>query len=93
MSTLLWVLIKFPHEESGKQRKLSRPWHGAYLIMSLTDTDHTASRIYFPEDGPIKVHQSHVSPYSVRFPAQNQSALNTLFLLAAFPKSSSELFK
>ena len=23
-----WVLVKFPQEESGKQRKLSRPWHG-----------------------------------------------------------------
>ena len=23
-----WVLIRFPHEESGKNRKLSRPWHG-----------------------------------------------------------------
>ena len=27
-----WVLIKFPSEESGKQRKLSKPWH-PYRIM------------------------------------------------------------
>ena len=52
-----WVLIKFPSEESGKQRKLSRTWHGPYRIMNLTDTDITAIRIYFPEDGSIKVHQ------------------------------------
>ena len=26
-----WVLIKFPHKESGKNRKLSRPWHGPLL--------------------------------------------------------------
>ena len=64
-----WVLIKFPHEESGKQRKLSRPWHGPYRIMSLTDMDITAIRIYFPEDGHIKVHQSRVSPCPVGFPA------------------------
>ena len=25
-----WVLIKFPNEESGKQRKLSKSWHGTY---------------------------------------------------------------
>ena len=23
-----WVLVKFPQEESGRLRKLSRPWHG-----------------------------------------------------------------
>ena len=27
-----WVLIRFPSEETGKQRKLSRPWHGPYRI-------------------------------------------------------------
>ena len=25
-----WDLVRFPNEESGKQRKLSRPWHGPY---------------------------------------------------------------
>jgi len=30
--------------------------------MNLTDTDITAIRIYFLEDGSIKVHQSRVSP-------------------------------
>ena len=64
-----WVLIKFPSEESGKQRKLSRPWHGPYRVMSLTDADITAIKIYFPEDGSIKVHQSRVSPCPVSFPA------------------------
>ena len=23
-----WVLVRFPHEESGRNRKLSKPWHG-----------------------------------------------------------------
>jgi len=63
-----WVLIKFAQEESGKQRKLSRPWHGPYRIMKLTDTDITAIKIYFPEDGTIKVHQSRVSPCPAGFP-------------------------
>ena len=64
-----WILIKFPHEESGKQRKLSRPWHGPYRIMKLTDTDVTAIKIYFPEDGTIKVHQNRVSPCPMGLPA------------------------
>ena len=63
-----WIL-KFPHEESGKQRKLSRPWHGPYRIMKLTDTGVTAIKIYFPEDGTIKVHQNRVSPCPMGLPA------------------------
>ena len=27
-----WVLIRFPHEESGHLRKLSHPWYGPYCI-------------------------------------------------------------
>ena len=29
-----WVLVKFPHEESGRLRKPSRPWHGPYRVLS-----------------------------------------------------------
>ena len=25
-----WVLVRFPYEETGKNRKLSQPWHGPY---------------------------------------------------------------
>lgn len=28
-------MVKFPQDESGGQRKLSRPWHGPYRITSL----------------------------------------------------------
>lgn len=62
-----WVLIKFLHEESAKQKKLFRPWHGPYRIAMLTDTDITALNIYFPEDGYIKVHQSQVFPVLLGF--------------------------
>lgn len=34
-----WVLVKFPHKETGKQRKLSCPWHGPYRIASRDDPD------------------------------------------------------
>ena len=57
-----WVLLRFPSEESGKQRKLSRPWHGPYRIISANDTNITAGKVYFPRDNLIKVHQSRVKP-------------------------------
>ena len=31
-----WVLVRFPQEEQGKNRKLSRPWHGPYRVTSVT---------------------------------------------------------
>ena len=48
-----WVLIRFPHEETGKQRKLSRPWHGPYRITHRNDPDVTAVKVFFPDKGSI----------------------------------------
>ena len=31
-----WVLVRFPQDETCKQRMLSRPWHGPYKSMTLT---------------------------------------------------------
>ena len=64
-----WVLIKFPQEESGKNRKLSRPWHGPYRVVEKRDPDLTAMKVYRPQDGPIHIHQSRVSPCPLEFPA------------------------
>ena len=63
-----WVLIRFPQEETGKQRKLSRPWHGPYRVLSQDDPDITAIKVYRPQDGQIQVHQSRVKPCP-NFPA------------------------
>ena len=57
-----WVLLRFPSEEAGKQRKLSRPWHGPYRVMAADDTNVTALKVYFPREDTIKVHQSRVKP-------------------------------
>ena len=27
-----WVLVYFPHEDSGKNREMSRSWHGPYRL-------------------------------------------------------------
>ena len=57
-----WVLIRFPSEETGRFRKLSRPWHGPYRVTSCNDTNVTAIKVYFPCENPIQVHQSRVKP-------------------------------
>ena len=64
-----WVLVRFPQEESGRQRKLSRPWHGPYRVISRDDPDVTVSNVYFPGDSPIQIHQSRVTVCPDHFPA------------------------
>ena len=34
-----WVLVRFPYEETGKNRKLSQPWHGPYRVLSYREPD------------------------------------------------------
>lgn len=55
-----WVLVRFPQEETGRWRKLSRPWHGPYRITERNDPDVTVIKVYFPEEGAIQVHQNRV---------------------------------
>ena len=48
-----WILIRFPQEESGRNRKLSQPWHGPFRVVSCADPDVTAVKVYRPQDGQI----------------------------------------
>ena len=57
-----WALVQFPQDESRKQRKLSRPWHGPYCVTEINGPDATLLKVYFPEEGPIQVHSSCVCP-------------------------------
>ena len=57
------MLVRFPHEESGKMRKLSHPWHGPYRVVERKDPDITVVKVYFPDDGSIQVHQTRVAIY------------------------------
>ena len=63
-----WILMHFPQDETGKQRKLSRPWHGPYRIISRNDSDVTAVKIFFQMGPPIQVHQSRVNKCPLSFP-------------------------
>ena len=56
-----WIFIKFPAVETGKNCKLSQPWEGPYCILQRNDPDITASKVYFPDDGQIQVHQQRVT--------------------------------
>ena len=64
-----WVLVRFPHEETGKGRKLSRPWHGPYRVVEANEPDVTVVKVYRPQDGQIQVHQTRVTPCPPAFPA------------------------
>ena len=56
------ILIRFLHEETGKQRKLSHPWHGPYRVVECRDPDLVAKKQFFPEEGTIQVHQLRACP-------------------------------
>ena len=57
-----WVLVKFPSEEMGRNRKLSQPWHGPYRVISTNEPDITVQKVYQTKPGQIQVHQSRVTP-------------------------------
>ena len=57
-----WILIRFTSEESGRFRKLSRPWHGPFRVETCSDTNVTDIRVYFPFEEPVHVHQNRVKP-------------------------------
>ena len=68
-STGDWVLVRFPQEESGRMRKLSRLWHGPFRVLEAKEPDVTVVNVYFPQDRSIQVHASRVRPCPPNFPA------------------------
>ena len=64
-----WVLVRFPADETGRHRKLSRSWHGPFRVTSVRDPDITVGNVYFPQDKHITVHQTRVKPCPANFPA------------------------
>ena len=64
-----WILVRFPQDETGRYRKLSRPWHGPYRIVEKSDTGVVCSKVYFPQDGQVRVHMSRICKCPLDFPA------------------------
>ncbi len=63
-----WVLVRFPQEETGRQRNLSRLWHGPFRIVARQDPDVTVIRVYSPQDREMRVRLSRVTPCPSEFP-------------------------
>ena len=63
-----WVLVRFPADESGRNRKLSRPWHGPFRVTAMKGPDVEASNVYFPQDDLFLIHQSRVKACPHNFP-------------------------
>ena len=55
-----WVFVRFPEEETGRKRKLSRPWYGPFRVIARKDPNLTVIKVYFPEDPALTVHQLRV---------------------------------
>ena len=64
-----WILIRFPAEETGAQRKLSRPWFGPYRVVEVTDTGVIAQRVYTSKKDTIQVHLNRVTRCPPQFPS------------------------
>lgn len=64
-----WILIRFPAKETGARKKLSRPWHGPYRVISKNGPDVTATKVYFPTESQIQVHMSRTCACPTNFPA------------------------
>ena len=61
--------MRFPHDETGKQQKLTYPWHGPYRVVEKRDRELTVVPVYFPQKGQIQVHQSRLTPCLNNLPA------------------------
>ena len=64
-----WVFVKFSQDESGRLRKLSRPWHGPYRVINIKDPYVTVIKVYHPQHGEMQVHQTRVCMCPDNFPA------------------------
>ena len=56
-----WILIRFSQDETEKDHKLSKPWHGPYRVVQCEEPNIVATKVYFPDDGPINVHQTRTT--------------------------------
>ena len=57
-----WVLVQFPADETGRNQKLSQPWHGPYRVVAIEDPDISVQKVYHTQ-GQMQVHQIRVTPW------------------------------
>ena len=64
-----WVMVKFPADETRRLHKFSCLWHGPYRNSALNMLDVSVSKVYYPYNGGIQVHQSCIKLCPPNFPA------------------------
>ena len=64
-----WILVRFPQDETGQWRKLSRPWHGPHQVVGPTSTAVTCVKVYYPQEGELHIHQTRVCECPKQFSA------------------------
>ena len=70
VSGYLSNFVCFPSDESASNRKLSRQWHGPYRVKFQPEPDVCITKIYFPQDTEIRVHQPRVKSCPPEFPSR-----------------------
>ena len=80
-----WVFVRFPEEETGKRRKLSRPWYGQFHVVDKSDLNLRVTKVYFPEDRSILVHQLWV--YALAQPSCHQDFIGMVLDVAVLKGS------
>ncbi len=53
------AFVRFPQDETGKRRKLSRPWHGPYRVTDLPEPDVCLTSINYSQ-AYITLKSAHV---------------------------------
>ena len=61
--------MRFPAEKTGWMHRPMRPWHGPYSVVELNELDVTVEKVYHPQDGPIKIHLTSITPCPDEFQA------------------------
>ena len=65
---VIGCLYIFLLNKLGNYVSCQQPWHGPYRIISRDDSDVTVSKVYFPDDPLLQVHQLRVKECPISFP-------------------------
>lgn len=61
-------MVYMPHETTGKDRKLSLPYHGPFRIMDIRGNCVSVKPVDKPDDEPILVNMDRIVPCPAEVP-------------------------
>ena len=62
-------MVRFSQENTGKQHKVSHPWHGPYHVVTRKDRDVTVVKVYALHDAQIQILLTRVAHCPPGLPA------------------------